>query len=302
MAVSSGVGCGGKGATTPRADGSMNGSGGAPGRDAGPDTRDGNASAPDGNTNVPDANVSDANVPDANATVPDAGLPDANANVPDASLPDANATVPDANAADANRDVPSEAGAPDGAMDRAPLPDAPAADGRADRTPDLVADGPNDLGSDITGGPGCGADTLCWNLRAAYSEAIIRAKSCSSGNAACSAKAAGSLGCLGGCQVWVNSTAELDPISERFSANRCGACFYGSPTGDRCHPVVCNDLGTPMCMAGPSGQGTCVNTPKDRACKAGVTTGTACTPQDDYCTGFLGKFCTCTRPGLTWLC
>ncbi|MBC8133513.1 MAG: hypothetical protein H7X95_11080 [Deltaproteobacteria bacterium] len=166
----------------------------------------------------------------------------------------------------------------------------------ADRLTDLAAD----IGPDVAGGPGCGVGSLCASLQAVYSETIQRAKSCMGGDAACSAKAVGSLGCYG-CPVWVTNSTELDALSTRFHASGCGQCFFGSPTGARCHSTVCPDLGVPMCAVGPSGQGTCVDRPKDRTCPGGIMTGSACTPLDDYCYGG-GKFCTCLRAMKTWLC
>lgn len=282
LALSSGGACGGKGAAPP-ADGSMNGSGGSAGIDARLDAPDATSTAPDGNGALPDV------TPD----VP-AGSPDAPTGSPDAP--------------DANRDAPSEAAVVDGAIDRAPGLDSQGNDATADRVPDAVPDAvpdgasdtARDSGADVSGGLGCGVGSLCRSLQAAYSEAIQRAKSCAGSDDACSLKAAGSLGC-GGCPVWVSNKTELDNLSNRFNAGGCQMCFFGSPTGDRCHPVVCNSLGLPMCATGPSGQGTCVDRAKDRTCPVGIMTGTACSLLDDYCIGG-GKVCTCTRATMTWSC
>jgi hypothetical protein len=224
--------------------------------------------------------------------------------------PDAGPTADAGRAPDsAGRTPDSNTGGPpiDGAIDRpvvdvgtspdgAGTPDRPATDlGSADR-----GDGDRPAADGATGGPGCGPGSLCASLRSSYAEAVLRAQRCDTGaQAPCGKKARGALGC-DPCEVWVEDTAELTPLQAQFTAADCGRCFYGSPTGDRCHPVGCVELDAPLCRASTGG-GTCVNQPRDRTCPAGVMTGTACAPPDDYCTGG-GRVCTCQQAQQRWSC
>ena len=145
----------------------------------------------------------------------------------------------------------------------------------------------------IEGGEGCGEGSLCLNLRNAYAEALQEAKSCTANDhASCGKMAKGSLGCIP-CPVWVTETSYLDALSKQFDDAGCDKCFFGSPTGDRCHPVGCNDLGVPMCD--PSG--TCV---PDISCPEHVKDGVPCTDDEiGYCGDATGG-CVCL--GVAWTC
>jgi hypothetical protein len=141
----------------------------------------------------------------------------------------------------------------------------------------------------------------CDDLRRQYAEASLRAQSCAVGAAsACGFKAPGSLGC-GGCSVWVSDLTELAPLANRFNDMGCYGCFFGGPGGEnRCHAIGCADLIDPVCQAGAGGQGTCTNQ-TDRACPAGVVSGTPCTRRPDSCRrGAAYCFCGTTTP--SWQC
>jgi hypothetical protein len=177
------------------------------------------------------------------------------------------------------------------------------------RLPDAPIDAGRDVGSTdaISGGAGCGAGSLCQNLRVAYADAVLRAQSCTVGAPnLCTQSAAGSLGC-GGCAVWVTSRAELDPLAARFQQAGCGMCFYGSPTGDRCHPTICPSLLRGVCTAGAGGRGTCTIEEQPKICPAGTATGQPCPLEGWYCSTVPGPptNCICRRESATamnWLC
>jgi hypothetical protein len=143
---------------------------------------------------------------------------------------------------------------------------------------------------------------LCLNLRNAYAEAIQRAKRCTPGApGACAMKTWRRLGCGGGCETWVTEARELTPLRERFVALNClSMCPFDSPTGDRCHPVGCPDLGNAVCMATASGQGTCVDMERDRTCPPGTASGTPCPAVNDHCVA-TPMVCTCPS-NLRWSC
>ena len=144
----------------------------------------------------------------------------------------------------------------------------------------------------VQGGEGCGEGSLCLNLRNAYAQALQDAKSCSANaDESCGLQARESLGC-DPCTVWVTDTSYLDELAKQFADAGCDECFYGSPTGDRCHPVGCNELGMPMCD--PSG--TCV---PDLSCPEGTKNGGACDGKVSYCS--LGETgCICFLD--VWMC
>jgi hypothetical protein len=182
---------------------------------------------------------------------------------------DASSPTSDARVSDGSRPGPNDA-APEPTVDAAP--EAP-----------------------IEGGPGCGAGSLCLAVRTAYAEAVQEAKSCSAGDhESCGQQAATGLGC-DGCLVWVTSTTRLDALSAQFEAGECDTCFFGSPTGDRCHPLACRDLGVPMCTE----SGTCVS---DLSCPPEAVNGEPCVPTAlNYCEEEGGsKYCLCLQD--SWQC
>jgi hypothetical protein len=192
-------------------------------------------------------------------------------------------------AADAGRETDDG-----GAVD--PKPDGgeqPAPDGGPGRPDASAGDAGGDPDDPIEGGPGCGVGSLCLAVRVAYADAIQDAKSCSAGaDESCGMKATMALGCES-CEVWVTGTERLDKLRAQFVAGECDGCFYGSPTGDRCHPEGCNDLGAPMCAA----SGTCV---PDLRCPESATNGASCADSElGYCGGD-GKSCICF--GDLWDC
>ena len=152
-----------------------------------------------------------------------------------------------------------------------------------------------------SGGPGCGQDSLCASLRSAYADAVLVAQRCDNGAPSpCGKKAPGLLGCSA-CDVWVGDTSALEPLAARFKASDCERCFFGSPTGDRCHPFGCTGLDAPICRASGAGPGSCVNQPRDRTCGAAQVNNAPCAPPDDYCSGS-GRVCTCSLPEGRWSC
>jgi hypothetical protein len=158
-------------------------------------------------------------------------------------------------------------------------------------------DGDADAGKEhhdpIEGGEGCGEGSLCLNLRNAYAQELQDSKGCmANADESCGLQAPGGLGCVS-CPVWVTDTSYLDELAKQFDDAGCDQCFYDSPTGDRCHPVGCNELGAPMCDA----SGTCV---PDLSCPEGVKDGGDCKDSKlSYCgDGQLGCICF----GDVWMC
>jgi hypothetical protein len=142
----------------------------------------------------------------------------------------------------------------------------------------------------------------CMQLRQQYAELVLKAQSCTPGAAdACGRKAFGSLGCLG-CEVWVNDLGDLAPVFQRFNQMGCFGCFFDGVGGEnRCHPIACADLDSPLCRPMASGGGTCLNAPRDRTCGPTVMNGAPCMPpRDDYCMGGSQALCSCFNS--RWTC
>jgi hypothetical protein len=118
-------------------------------------------------------------------------------------------------------------------------------EGGPDRVDTGAPDSPADRGApDVAGpeapadgNPSCGAGSSCQMLRVQYADAVLSNACPPSGGDGCS-QVPGNLGC-GGCPVWVRNASSLTPLRDQFVAEGCERCFFGSPTGDRCHPVVC---------------------------------------------------------------
>jgi hypothetical protein len=189
--------------------------------------------------------------------------------------------------ADAGAKDASSGGAPaDTRVDVASTADVarPGTDAAADTRP---ADAP-------PAGQVCARGGLCPTLAAQYADAVLRAQSCTAGAAgACEKKVRGGLGC-DSCEVWVNDTAALGPIRAQWDQAGCDRCFLGSPTGDRCHPIVCPDLFTGICKAGVSG-GTCTVNQPPKECPQGTAPNVPCP--------LVGWFCaTQTQPSRNCYC
>lgn len=156
----------------------------------------------------------------------------------------------------------------------------------------------------VSGGPGCGAGSLCLALYKQYAEALVAAKSCTVGAPnACALTVEGALGC-GACEVVVDVRGDLDALTKQFAAAKCEGCFLQRGTvNDHCHPVVCTPIGQRACVAGPSGKGTCVVMERDHACPPGAADKKPCTSDDDYCSD-AGKVCACRKTPAppTWSC
>jgi hypothetical protein len=194
---------------------------------------------------------------------------------------------------------------PDGAR-----PGDGGATGADAQPPDAPVDAPREAAgpaAPVEGGPGCAPGSLCRNLTIAYAEAVLRAQSCTPGAAnVCNQSAPGSLGC-GGCTVWITSSAEVDSLRAQFQGGGCAACFFGSPTGDRCHPVICPDLLRGTCTAAAGGRGTCTIEKQPEQCPQGTANGLPCPLAGWYCTTVTApkRSCIC-RPAMNgqmaWLC
>jgi hypothetical protein len=111
--------------------------------------------------------------------------------------------------------------------------DMGAPDSPADKRESDVA-GPE---APFDGNPSCAAGSTCQMLRIQYADAVLSNACSPSGGDGCS-QVPGALGC-GGCPISVRNASLLTPLRDQFVAGGCEICFFGSPTGDRCHPVVC---------------------------------------------------------------
>lgn len=198
-------------------------------------------------------------------------------------------------------------GVPDGGGGRGGAGGAIATDARI---ADAPVDAPREAGGPVApvdGAPGCAQGSFCWNVKLAYAEAILRAQSCAPGATnVCTQAVPGSLGC-GSCQRWITPSAEVDSLRAQFQRGNCEACLFDSPTGDRCHPVVCPDLLRGTCTAVAGGRGTCTIEQQPEQCPQGAATGQPCPLVGWYCKTVTApqRSCICrmaTGDQMSWYC
>jgi hypothetical protein len=93
-------------------------------------------------------------------------------------------------------------------------------DASVDRAPDLAVDRPPDATADMPANP-CTTGGVCEQINREYSMALARARACTPNvTGQCAEPAAQGLLCPG-CQVWVNTRKELDPLIKRYADERC---------------------------------------------------------------------------------
>jgi hypothetical protein len=93
-------------------------------------------------------------------------------------------------------------------------------DAPADRPPDLAVDHAPDTAPDMPPNP-CTAGGVCEMINREYTMALARARACQPTlPGQCAERAAEGLLCPG-CQVWVNTRTELDPLVKRYADEGC---------------------------------------------------------------------------------
>jgi hypothetical protein len=93
-------------------------------------------------------------------------------------------------------------------------------DAPVDHAHDLAVDRPPDTTADMPPNP-CTTGGVCELINREYTAALARARACTpSVVGQCAEQAAQGLLCPG-CQVWVNTTKELEPLIKRYADERC---------------------------------------------------------------------------------
>ena len=93
-------------------------------------------------------------------------------------------------------------------------------DAPADRPPDLAVDHAPDTAPDVPPNP-CATGGVCDVINREYAMALARARACQPTlPGQCAEQAAQGLMCPG-CQVWVNTRTELDPLVKRYADEGC---------------------------------------------------------------------------------